>query len=260
MASPADVQDVIDELARDPLRHVVLLKHLHAYRDNVTVRRVSSANGAATLVALDTSVSPYDRQTYPKAAMAAFVASDHPELTVSLMSHVPRGGGIVFKLSSETDVAAIEQRFPLTRRRAFVSFTSAGGCAPPPGVHVTSEPSDTAFQLFSIQGYDRAWLDTLLRAGRAFACVAERDGDILSACFAFESFGPVWEIGGVVTPPAHRRQGLGTRVVGAALAQLGERGLVPRYQVEEHNLASIALARSLGLAPLMSITHYAHNC
>jgi predicted GNAT family acetyltransferase len=92
----------------------------------------------------------------------------------------------------------------------------------------------------------------MLESGRAFACVL----DDASVCLVHENWGPVWEVGGVVTAPAHRRKGLGTRVVRTALAQLSERGLKPRYQVEEHNAASIALARSVGLAPFVTITHY----
>ena len=78
-----------------------------------------------------------------------------------------------------------------------------------------------------------------------------------SACFAFENYGPVWEVGGVVTASAHRQRGLGARVVRTALAELARRELAPRYQVEEHNTASIALARSVGLVPFVTITHYA---
>jgi predicted GNAT family acetyltransferase len=63
-------------------------------------------------------------------------------------------------------------------------------------------------------------------------------------------------VGGVVTAPEHRRKGHGARSVRTALATLGKRGLKPRYQVEEHNAASIALARSVGLAPFVTITHY----
>jgi GNAT superfamily N-acetyltransferase len=228
------VQDVIDELARDPLRHIVLLKHLLAYPEHVKIHRVTSSEGAATLVALDTSVSPYDRQAYPKAAVSAFVSSDHPELTASLMSHVPRGVGIVFKLSSEADLSPVNAHFPVARRTAFVSFTSAGapdgGFEPSLGIRVTSAPGDAAFRLFEAQGHGRTWLEPRLRSGRAFACVAERDGDTLSACLAFENHGPVWEVGGVVTAPSHRREGFGTRAVRTALAELAGRGLAPRYQ------------------------------
>jgi GNAT superfamily N-acetyltransferase len=251
---------VIEALARDPLRHIVLLKQLVAYPAHVKVHRVSGAAGTATLVALDTSVSSYDRHAYPKAGIAAFISSDHPELTASLMSHVPRGVGIVFKLSSEADLAAVASHFPVARRTAFVSFTSAGGSPPGPGVQVTSAPSDAALRMFETQGHDQAWLRLLLGGGKAFACVLERGGDAVSACLAYENYGAVWEVGGVVTAPSHRRQGLGKLVVRTALAQLAGRGLAPRYQVEEHNTASIALARSVGLAPFLTIVHYAHAC
>jgi GNAT superfamily N-acetyltransferase len=255
------VQDVVDELARDPLRHIVLLKQLLAYPEHVRVHRVSGLEGAATLVLLNASVSPYDRQTYPRAAVAAFISSDHPKLTASLMPKVPRGAGVVFKLSRDADLAPVQAHFAIERRTAFQSFTSAGPFAPDPGVRITTRPpGDAVFQLFEAQGHDRAWLEPLLRNERALTCVLARDGDPLSACLAFENFGRVWEVGGVVTAPPHRRQGLATRVVRTALAALTERGLAPRYQVEMHNEASIGLARAVGLAPFLTITHYAHEC
>lgn len=260
MTSSISVQDAVDDLARDPLRHIVLLKQLLAHPDHVKLHRVSSPEGAGTLVVLDTSVSPYDRQTYPKAAIAAFISSDHPDLTASLMRHVPRGVGIVFKLSRDGDLAAVEAHFTVERRRAFVSFTSDGAFEPAPDVRITTAPGDAAFRLFESHGHDRAWLEPLLRDGKAFACVHESGGDTSSACFAFENYGPVWEVGGVVTAPSHRRKGLGRRVVRTALATLAERGKLPRYQVEEHNEASIALARSVGLAPFLTIVHFEHGC
>jgi len=253
------IEDALAALVREPLRHIVLLKQLLAYPEHVKVHRLSDERGAATLVTLDTSVSAYDRQAYPEAAVAAFIASDHPDLTALLMPHVPRGVGIVFKLASEADLAPVEAHFPVTRKTAFVSFTSAGAIEPDAGVRVMSAPGDAAFRLFAEQDHDRAWLEPLLQGGKAFACVLERGGDTLSACFAFENYGPVWEVGGVVSAAAHRRGGLGARVVQTALAELGKRGLAPRYQVEEHNMASIALARTVGLVPLVTITHYAYH-
>jgi GNAT superfamily N-acetyltransferase len=213
----------------------------------------------ATLVTLDTSVSAYDRQAYPTAAVAAFIASDHPDLTSLLLPHVPRGVGIVFKLASKADLVPVEAHFPVTRRTAFVSFTSADAIEPDAGVRITPTPGDAAFRLFAEQDHDRAWLEPLLHNGKAFACVLERDGETPSACFAFENYGPVWEVGGVVTASAHRRKGLGARVVRTALAELARRGLVPRYQVEEHNMPSIVLARSVGLVPFVTITHYEYR-
>ena len=260
MNRPPSLQAVIDALARDPLRHVVLLKQLLAYPEHVKVHRLAGPEGAATLVALDTSASPYDRQAYPKAAVAAFISSDHPDLTAALLSHLPRGAGIVFKLSSAADLAPVEAQFAVTRRTAFISFTASGAVTPAPGVDVTSAPGGDAFRLFETQGHDRAWLAPLLGSGKAFACVAERDGETRAACIAFENYGTVWEVGGVITAPSHRRQGLGAHVVRTTLAELAARGLAPRYQVEEHNVASIGLARSVGLAPFLTIVHYTYGC
>ena len=265
MSPPPAVQAAIDALARDPLRHVVLLKQLLAYPEHVKIHRAAGPEGAATLVVLDVAASAYDRQAYPRAAIAAFIASDHPDLTAALLSHLPTsdvspGAGIVFKLSSAADLAPVEAQFAVTRRTAFISFTVSGGAAPAPGVHITSAPGDDAFRLFETQGHDRAWLSPLLASSKAFACLAERDGETRAACIAFENYGAVWEVGGVVTAPSHRRQGLGARIVRTTLAELAARGLTPRYQVEEHNTASIGLARSIGLAPFLTIVHYAHDC
>lgn len=58
MTPRSAADDVIDALARDPLRHVVLLKQLLAYPQHVTIHRASGPQGAATLVALEASVSP----------------------------------------------------------------------------------------------------------------------------------------------------------------------------------------------------------
>ena len=254
------VQDVVDELARDPLRHIVLLKQLLAHPEHVKIYRLSESTGAATLVVLDVSVSPYDRQTYPRATVAALISSDRPELTASLMSHVPRGVGVVFKLSREADLAPVELQFAVERRMAFVSFTSTGTFEQAASVRITTDPGDTTLRLFEAQGHGRSWLEPLLRSGKAFACVLERDGETLSACIAFENYGPVWEVGGVITVPSHRGRGLGRSVVRTALAKLSERALIPRYQVEEHNKASIGLAQSVGLAPFLTIVHYAHEC
>jgi GNAT superfamily N-acetyltransferase len=251
-ASPISIESAIEELAREPLRHIVLLKQLLAYPGHVKAYRASDAAGTAILVALDAAASTYDCQTYPEAAVVAFISSDHPDLTTALLPYLPRDAGIVFKLSRETDLPAVRAKFSVVRRTAFISFTSDGVVEPDAEVRVTTTPGEAAFRMFETQGHERAWVEAMLASDLAFACVL----DAASVCLVYENWGPVWEVGGVVTAQAHRRKGLGARVVRTALAQLSERGLKPRYQVEEHNTASIALARSVGLVPFVTITHY----
>ncbi|HLG46077.1 MAG TPA: GNAT family N-acetyltransferase [Reyranella sp.] len=243
-------------MARDPLRHVVLLKQLLAYPGHVQAYRSSSPAGSAILLALEASASAYDRQTYPEADIVAFVASDHPDLTAALLPCLPRDVGIVFKLSCEADLPPVRTKFSVVRRTAFVSFTADSAAAADAEVRLTTRPGETAFRLFESQGHERSWVEAMLAGDRAFACVLERAGDTASVCLVYENWGPVWEVGGVVTAPDYRRKGLGARVVRTALAELGRRGLKPRYQVEEHNVASIALARSVGLAPFLTIAHH----
>lgn len=269
MTSLVPNQDAIDALERDPLRNIVLLKQLLGYpQEHVKVYRASGAEGTATLVVLDVAASPYDRQTYPQAALAAFLVSDHPVLSVTVLSELPRGVGIVFKLTNEADLVAVASQFPVVRRTAFVSFSTTPGAAvpsrrrsaPDSDLHVTSRPSDTAFAMFAAQGHDRAWLEPRLQNAKAFACVAELDGETVSACIAFDIHRPIWELGGITTAAAHRRKGLASRVVRTTLAELAHRGLKPRYQAEEHNMGSIRLARSSGLTPFLTLVHYAHKC
>jgi ribosomal protein S18 acetylase RimI-like enzyme len=250
------IDSAIEELARDPLRHVVLLKQLLAYPNHVKAYRASGSAGTAILLALEASASSYDQRTYPEAGVVAFISSDHPDLTASLLPCLPRDVGIVFKLSREADLRPVESKFSATRRTAFVSFTSHGVVEPDAEVGVLTTPGDAAFRMFETQGHERSWVEPMLESGRAFACVLERGGDTASVCLVYENWGLVWEVGGVVTAPAHRRKGCGARVVRTALAELGKRGLKPRYQVEENNAASVALARSVGLAPFLTITHY----
>ncbi len=256
MTFAISTEAAIGELGRDPLRHVVLLKQLLAYPAHVKAYRASDATGTAFLLALEASASAYDRQTYPEADVVAFISSNHPDLTASLLSCLPSGVGIVFKLSHEADVTPVDLRFSVTRRTAFVSFTSDNAVMPDAKVQVSATPSEAAFRMFETQGHDRSWTESMLENGRAFACALEQGGETASVCLVYENWGPVWEVGGVVTAPAHRQRGLGVCVVRTALAELRRRGLKPRYQVEEHNTASIALARSVGLAPFLTIVHY----
>lgn len=261
MIAIRDRDEIIGRLGADPLGNVVLLKHLQAYPQHTRAFQRRSPAGLATLVLLDTAASDYDRKTYPTAAHAALIRSDHAALTEALLAELPVDGGIVFKLCSAAERDIVQRRYPLARRTSFLSFTSPEQ-APRrdgDGIVIAGAATDAMFALYRTQDHQRNWLAPLLADGRAFTCVIGSGDEPLSVCFAFESYGSVWEIGGVVTRPDQRGRGLGSRVVSAALGELSRRRVMARYQVHEDNTASIRLAETLGMKPLLRLTHYLHE-
>lgn len=259
MAGKVDnLLEVVSRLERQPLRNIVLLKHIEAFREHISVAQVCDGPATATLVLLNTAGSPYDRETYPQAAFAALISSDHPRLTRRLLGSVPAEGNVVFKLASDGDRDVVGERFRLDRATSFLSFTGDERAAfvADEQVPVSMSVSDRVLRLFESQGHPRDWLLPLMASGRAFACVLELDGEPRSACLAFENHRQIWEVGGVVTPMPHRGQGFAARVVRTALAELQRRKLIARYQVNEDNLPSIRLATSVGLRQFLQLTHF----
>jgi ribosomal protein S18 acetylase RimI-like enzyme len=250
--------EVVRRLEHQPLRNIVLLKHIEAFPEHVSVAQVSDGAETATLVLLDTTASTYDRETYPQAACAALMSSDHPRLTRRLLSAVPARGNVVFKLASDDDRNVVGERFPISRATSFLSFTGDehATVVADSEVSVSTSASDGALRLFESQGHPRDWLLPLLASERAFVCVLEQDAQPRSVCIAFENYHQIWEVGGVVTPAPHRGQGFAARVVRTALADLQRRKLVARYQVNEDNLPSIRLATSVGLRQFLQLTHF----
>jgi RimJ/RimL family protein N-acetyltransferase len=250
-------------LARDPLRNIVLLKHLQAYPGHTRLHHVARDGRHGFLVLLDAGVTSWDRAAYPAAAFIVLVSSDGPDLTRALLTHVPRGVGLVFKLNGEADRAAVARDFALERRMRILSFTApSDGPAEPvtdPEIRIGPDPGAAAFALFAAQDHARSWLAPMLADGRAFACVAGPEHAPHAVCFAYENWPGVWEIGGVFTPETARRRGHGVRVVRSALGALGRRACRPRYQVHERNIASIRLAEAAGLRPFLHLTHYVHT-
>ena len=63
MASTAErLLEVVDRLEHQPLRNIVLLKHIEAFPEHASVVQVSDGSDTATLVLLDTTASTYDRE------------------------------------------------------------------------------------------------------------------------------------------------------------------------------------------------------
>lgn len=259
MAGETDnLVEVVRRLERQPLRNIVLLKHIEAFREHLSVAQVCDESDVATLVLLHTKASTYDRETYPQAEFAALISSDHPRLTRRLLGAVPACGNVVFKLASDDDRNVAAEHFPISRATSFLSFTGNKHATfvADSEVAVSTSASDAALRLFESQGHPRDWLLPLLASDRAFVCVLEHDAEPRSVCIAFENHRQIWEVGGVVTSTPQRGQGFAARVVRTALAELQRRKLVARYQVNEDNLPSIRLATSVGLRQFLQLTHF----
>lgn len=251
---------VAEKLEREPLRNIVLLKHLEAFPNHTTVHRVERGDAAATMVLLEVAASAYDARTYPTARYAALISSDGPDLTRALIDAVPRECGVVFKLSSDADRDVVAVSFPdLKRTTAVLSFTGGSDFTRDDAVRVTTTPSYAVFAYFESQKHDRDWLEPLLHANRAFTAVLGPDERPHAVCFAFENYRRIWEIGGVFTPPDARGRGYAARVVRTALAELAVRRFSPRYQVHDDNIPSIRLAESIGLTRFLETTHYLYT-
>lgn len=244
-------------LSRQPLKTISLLKYLQAHPADTASFHVGGNEGEAVLVVLRAAVSAYDHETYPTARHVCFIASDHPRLTERLLGHVPRGAPVVFKLSQPADHAVVAEHFCLQRTTAFHSFRRADepAWAGEPDL-VRKSPSEAGWRLLEERGYEREWLLGLICKNLAFVAEACCNGATASTCFAFENTPGIWEVGGLATAPAARRQGLAGRVVRAAFSELARRGLESRYVVEETNEPSLQLARALGLVEFMQLTHF----
>lgn len=252
-------------LGRDPLRHVVTLKMLALFGRHAQLELVEASDGWALRVLLPTSAFEYDARHYGHVPHVVLVNGSSEASMLRLLSEVP-AGGFVLKTGDVALQRYARTTLGLAALRSFTSFTgsAAEGARSragrlqqhTPSVIVEGETLDAAARaLFAQTIYEEAELEKYFASGaRWFGLrVGER---LVSGCFVFENFGPVWEVAGVFTEASWRRQGLAGQVVGAAIGHLVQRGLRPRYQVETSNVSSVELARSLGLVEFIVVEHF----
>ncbi len=240
-------------LERDVLRNIVPLKMLRSHPEACRVQMISSDDGEGVLIELNPKAFAYDREHYAHADGIILVSSDHSRITNLLLAALPHDNRWVFKLQSEADALELQDRFQVRHVNAFWSFTDTKPLSPGKDARVTLEPTREMFRLYAERDYGRQWLESLINVGKAFCCEL---GDAQSVCLAFENTDNIWEVGGVYTPEPLRGRGLAARVVSACIAELQTRGLRTRYQVEESNPASIAVARKIGLEHFLTVTHF----
>jgi GNAT superfamily N-acetyltransferase len=253
----ASIQNVVDCLRTDALKYVVHLKMIEAHADHMTWHVETVAGQLGVLLLLPTRVNAYDARTYPTSEWIVLMAAASPKLADRLVARVPRGRELVFKLVDELSVEAVQRAFPeMQRTTAFVSYTTDRTFDADGSVRISKRWDERLLACYRQNGYtDREMRATFDQGAMTFTLWGE---DPLSTCFTFRNYAEIWEIGGVYTSPAHRRQGLASRVVKAAIRTLRQSGKRPRYQVQETNRPSLKLAERLGLERFVTTEHYLH--
>ena len=251
-------QQALAFLRRDILRNIVPLKMLAAYPDAIQVCYHEDGDEAGVLLLLPTRVSPFDRQTYPSTDYVVMLSVSHPAIVPSLLAYIPSSCALVFKLIDPGDREVVVQRFSLTRATAYISYTAAAGShlALSDAVTVSEHVDERCFDLYAAQGYTRDEVRHFFSTAGALSFALYRGEAPVAACFAYQNFERVFEIGGVYTLPSERRMGHARKLVETALHILVRRGDVPRYQVHELNQPSIRLAEAIGLEPFVTIEHW----
>ncbi|MDQ0455194.1 GNAT family N-acetyltransferase [Rhizobium paknamense] len=251
-----DLPLILEALRRDRLRNVSVLKYLLAFPQNSLALQVQTAGRVATALLLEQRVVDYDRQAYPTAETIIFLQSGDAELTRHLMTAFPQDRIIVFKLMSTVDEAVLAAGFPLERQRGYMTYTTSKAPDLPSSARLETAADGLPFDLFAAQGHAAGWVRCMVETGRAFASVYRAADAPLATCLAFELDEGLWEIGALYTVPDARGRGLGRQVVTTALRTILEAGHIPRYHVEDSNMASMTLAQGLGLSRAQVLTHF----
>ncbi|MDF9841217.1 MULTISPECIES: GNAT family N-acetyltransferase [unclassified Paenibacillus] len=248
--------DIMRYLRRNPLKNVTLLKMMTAYHQVMDSYLVEQAEHWGILLLLPADVFAYDRRVYPEADYVVLMDYSNPEVLPDLISRIPAHANLVFKLQQEARIA-VAPHFPLTQVRSFYSFSTAPGqiFKPDKEAIVNEQLDERLLPLWMENGYTPEELAQYFEDG-AFSVAIFKELTPLSTCIVFRNGEQIWEIGAVHTAETGRRQGLAARIVKTALHHTMARGYIPRYQVQDTNIASIRLAEAAGLTLAVKLEHW----
>jgi hypothetical protein len=242
-------------LATQPLKYALHLKMLRHFSDGVRLRRVSSTHGEGVLLRFSIGALHYDRESYPDCDGVLMPVADDPSLLPTLLEGLPTERH-VFKLTEDRDVQCLVANYAIRPIATFENFTHPAQPARPQQarVEVSTTPSDWHLAAFAENAYSAAEIDHFLHArGQIFTSTA--NGAPVATAIVFPLFGDIFEIGGVYTEMRHRHRGYARDVVSGALRWIHESEKVARLVVKRSNGGSLALARALQMAHVVTVTH-----
>ncbi|MEZ4662461.1 MAG: GNAT family N-acetyltransferase [Caldilineaceae bacterium] len=258
MTATSQQQQAIAFLNQDPLRNIVPLKMLTAHPADIQAHYAEGVDGAAALLLFPTSAFAYDRATYADLDLVVILSATALDAARQLLKYIPRDRKLIFKLMDPTVQALLAQQWPMQRVTAFVSYTAdaVADFAPDAAVVTAAAVDERLLPHFAAQGHDEAEIAHYFATGQARSLTLYQHSEPVAACFTYQNFELIHEIGGVFTLPTERRKGYARRVVQSAVHALLARGCRPRYQVHEANRPSIALAEQIGLKLFVTVEHW----
>lgn len=258
MTNTPTQQAVIAFLQRDALRNIVPLKMLTAHPAAIDTHYHEAGPEAAALLLFPTNTFAYDRATYGDLDLVVILVATTPAAATALLPLIPHRKKLIFKLMDGGIRDLLAETFALQRVTAFLSFTSTMLDQFPahPAVVVADQVDERLYPLFAQQGYSVDELQRYVAGGQARTFARYAADEPVAACFTYQNFEQIHEIGGVYTLPTQRRQGYAQQAVVTAVHSLLSRGYWPRYQVHEINQPSIALAQQIGLTPFVTVEHW----
>lgn len=254
MAAEA-AREALALLSQTPEAHVSHLKMARLLGADVVYHIQQAGPDWALSMLVPLGAYSFDAAAYPRAGYIVYLAGGGPALARAVDA-LPRGRGLVFKLSTAAQQALVLARFPAVYACSYDTYALRGSDAPRGGDVLRERTlKETLLPLWMANGYDRPLIQRYFAEG-AVAYSVWQDGAPLSTCLAFPSSEGVWEIGAVHTLPAARGRGLAGRCVRAAAFDLLAAGLLPVYQAARGNEPSIRLAESLGFTRIYTLQHF----
>ncbi|MBI5305030.1 MAG: GNAT family N-acetyltransferase [Chloroflexi bacterium] len=251
--------EVVAFLKSNALKHIVHLKMIDAYAEQMICHYAQHDAEQGVLMLLPTLANPFDAKTYPQSEFVVLIAASNQDCVQRLVTHIPRNQNLIFKLVDDMTRQVVINEFPSTRMTAFISYTTdTRRLRSHPQVIASQVLDQRTCACYRENGYTSEEMERFFEQGARSFTIFERDEPI-STCFIFRNFENIWEIGGVYTVPSRRRQGFARPVVETALAHVLACGYAPRYQVRETNIASIRLAETLGLEKFVVTEHFVYT-
>lgn len=247
---------IMKYLRENPLKNVTPLKMMTAYHQVIDSYLVHQQEHWGILLLLPADAYSFDQRIYPNAERIVLMDYSSPEVLPELLKRLPGETNLVFKIQEQTRIS-IAGQFPLHKVRCFYSYSSTVEQRFDPDAEavLNEQMDERLLPLWRANDYSKEEIEHYFADG-AFSISIFQGDTPLSTCLVFRNEERIWEIGAVRTAEAGRRSGLAQRVVRTAVFHTLQRGYIPRYQVEDTNIASIRLAESVGLTLTVKLEHW----